>query len=362
MNRAKRSILYIFTIIIATQLTGCNYFQNTRTKENLKKVNLKFTEAMALSMDVNNEKIYSLKDGAILSSGSLSKVQSIDYNIQKKIGVYTKSTNNGINLSNNYVSIDNGGETYNINKSFSYSDVRLSSSGNYLALRSYKNDDIASAEGLGVYSTNGGKKIEFDKKTIVSGNLYRWGSKDTLLYYGIETSQGTYGKIYEYDFGSKSRKVAFDKFGGYCMFFLPLGNGDIIYVENDSNVYNMFYYTKNMEKIDMVTSGIEEIFSSVLDTKNNVIYMLGNDANSSDVALYKYNIITKKLDRLTYDFPSIIDKDGGMAIDSFGKVYFCGMSYSKAINSDMYMYDASKNSVSLITKTQGNYYIISSGK
>jgi len=112
----------------------------------------------------------------------------------------------------------------------------------------------------------------------------------------------------------------------------------------------------------MVTSSIEEVFSSVLDIKNNVIYMLGKDANSSDIALYKYNIITKKLDRLTYDFPSVIDQDGGMAVDSFGKVYFGGMSYSKAINSDIYMYDASKNSVSLITKTQKNYYIINSGK
>lgn len=362
MNRVKKAIFYIFTIMVATQFTGCNYWQSTKPKTNLKKVNVKFSQVMALSMDDSGEKIYSLQDGNITNSGKLSQVQSIDYNIQNKKWVYTKNTNKGINISNNFVSIENGNNTYTINKSFSYANVRLSHSGNYVALRSYKSDDAGSAEGLGVYSTNGGKKINFDKDILVSGDLYRWTNKDTLLYYGIEASQGTYGKIYGYDFITKSRKVVFDKFNGYCTFFLPLDNGDILYVENDSNVFNMFYYDKQNNGVNLVGNSIEEVTSSAIDIKNNVLYMIGKDGNTGDDALYRYNIITKSLDRLTYDFPSTIDSDGGIGIDSSGKVYFCGKSYSKAINSDIYMYDASKNSVSLITKTQENYFIISNEK
>ncbi len=362
MNRLKKTILYIFIIMISIQFTGCYYGHSTKPKVNLQKVNVKFSEIMALSMEENGEKVYSLKDGDTSSSGTLSRVENISYNIQNKTWVYTKNINNGINLSNNYVIIYNGGKIYNINKSFSYSDVRLSSSSKYIALRSFKSDDIGSAEGLRVFSTNGGEKINFDKSVLVSGALYRWVSKDTLLYYGVEASQSGYGKIYGYDFQSSTRKIVFDKFNGYCTFFLALANGDILYVENDSNVYNMHYYDEKNDKVNIIGNNIEQVYDYVLDSKNDNIYMLGKDGNTSDVAIYRYNLITRKLDRLTYDFPNIIDKNAGIAADNLGNVYFCGMSDEKSITNDIYMYDTSNNSVNLITRTEENYHIISSGK
>ncbi|WP_026881298.1 hypothetical protein [Clostridium akagii] len=359
MNHVKKTILCIIAVVVAIEFTSCYYDKNTKVKENLKKNNIKFSDTMALSMDKNGEKAYNLKDGNVLNSGSLSKVENISYSIQKKTWIYTKNIGTGINLSNNYVSIDNKGKAYNINKSYSYADVRLSNSGNYIALRSFKTDNLGSAEGMGVYSTNGGNKINFDKNVLVSGDLYRWINNDTLLYYGVEASQNGYGKIYGYDFPGHSPKVVFDKFKGYCTFFLPLENGDIIYVENDSNVYNMFYYEKASDKINTIGSSIQEIFDYTIDTKNNNIYMLGKDENTSEIALYRYDLIAKNINRITYDFPSIVDKSGGIAVDSLGKVYFCGIINTTSINNSIYMYDISNNSVNLISKIENNYHIIS---
>lgn len=189
MNRVKKTILYILTIAVVIQFTGCHYAENSKPEVETKKDNVKLSEIMALSVEENGEKIYTLKDGNVFNNAKLSQVENINYNIQKKVEVYTKKIKNGINLSNNYISIDNDGKIFVIDKSFSYSDVRLSSNANYIALRSFKSDDIGTAEGLGVYSINSGKKITFDKSIIVSGDLYRWIDKDTLLYYGVEDSK-----------------------------------------------------------------------------------------------------------------------------------------------------------------------------
>jgi hypothetical protein len=361
MNRLKKIIMVSLTILVAFQFTACNNKQKIKNGESSSKSNIKFSDIMVLSEENNTEKIYRLKDKQLLSSSNIVNVQNINFNINKNIVVYTKKIDNGVNLVKNHIEITNKNKTYDINKDFSYEDLRLSNSGKYVAFRSFSKDDITSAEGLQVYDTNTAKKIDFDQQTLVSGNLYRWDSNDLLLYYGIEISKSGYGNIYSYNFNNSRRNVIFDKFNGYCTFFSQFENGDILYIENDLGQNNMYYYDSKNNTETMIGDNIENVYDYALDNKNNILYIIGKDNSTTGTELFRFNASNKKIDRLTYDFPNIVDQSGGIAVDDSEKVYFCGDSTS--YSNKIYMYNNLDSSVNLITnKDDVNYHIISDEK
>lgn len=360
MNHLKKIIVFLLTILVISQLAACN--KKTKDDGNSSKNNIEFSDVMALSQETNSEKIYKLKEKQLLDSGNLVKTQNINYNINKKTTVYTKKIKNGDNLIKNYIEITDKDKTYVLNKDFSYEDLRLSNSGDYIAFRSFSSDDITSAKGLQVYNIKTRKQINFDKKIFVSGNLYQWDDKDTLFYYGIDISKRSYGKIYSSEVEKSQNKVVFDKFNGYCTFFSRFISGDMLYIENDSEKYNMYYYdSKKDNKIPIATT-VENIYNYTLDNKNNILYFIGDDGSSSP-ALYSFNINTKKIDKLTYDFPNVVDKNGGIAVNNLGYVYFCGNDTLDVDKNKIYMYNNSDKSINLITNESNNsYHIISNEK
>lgn len=322
----------------------------------LKKV--KFTEVMALEIDGDKEKILKINDKDFTKEESLSSVIDLKYNINNNVGIYLNFVSSGTNFNKTYISILNKNKRFYIKKDFSYMDMRISNNGGRLAFRSFSKDSLSSPVGVSVYSTVNGKKLKFDKDVVISGDLYRWQDNDNILYYGVASDEQGYGKIYSYDFSTGEKNVKFDKFQGYCTYFMPLDNGDIIYVENDVNKNSINYYDKKQNKISLISNNIDEIDDYAIDVSNSVLYYIGKEAGSSYAALYRINLADKKVDRITYDFPAIADKSGGMSIDVNGRVYFCG-SQSESGDSDIYMYDRNNNSTNLVSKKSGTYHIVS---
>ncbi|WP_242949484.1 DPP IV N-terminal domain-containing protein [Clostridium pasteurianum] len=236
-------------------------------------------------------------------------------------------------------------------------DSRLSLDGKRVALRSFSEDSLFSAEGLSVYDVYTGKKIDFDNKIIVSGDLYRWDSENNLLYYGVEKDEKDYGKIYSYDFQKSKREMVFDKFNGYCTFFAPTDNNSFLYMENDIDLNNMYYYDGKDNKSILITNTMDNIEDYVIDNKNHIVYFIGKETNAENNSLYKFNIEDKTLKRITYDFPKIVDKNGGIAVDNSGKIYFCGLDTDNNSN-NIYMYLNQNNSVNLISDKRGIYRVI----
>lgn len=359
MKFLKKSVLFLFIAIFILEFTACNSGNkkaNTGKSSNTED-NIKFSEIMALSKEGNEEKIYSIKDTDFKAVGFLNNVSNINYNKSSNIIAYTNVISQGTNLTKNYIGILYKDKKNDINSEFSYVDSRLSPSGRRIAFRSFSKDSPFSAEGLNVYDTYTGKKIDFDKKVIVSGDLYRWDSGDNLLYYGVETGEKGYGKIYSYDFENSKRKIIFDKFNEYCSFFAPIGNGNFIYIENGLDSNNMYYYDAKNNKSILVGNTIDKVDDFVLDSKNNIIYFIGREKNMNENSLYKLTMADKIIKRITYDFPSIVDETGGMAIDTSGKVYFCGLDTNSDGN-NIYMYLSENNSVNLVTNKSGIYHII----
>lgn len=351
-------VRYLILLSAILFLVSCSKPPEKTNKEQLAINKIKLVEIMSLSIYGNKEKILKINGTAFTQAENLTDVKDIKYNKDNNVAVYLDIISAGINLDKTYINILNKKKSFYITKDFSYMDMRISNKGDKLAVRSFSKDSLASPEGVSVYSTVNGRKLNFDKNVIISGDLYRWQDNDNLLYYGVSDSEGGYGKIYNYDFITDSSSVKFDKFQGYCTYFIPLDNGDIIYVENDSNKDSINYYDKRQNKVILISNNIDEIDDYVIDSTNNTVYYIGREAGASYAALYKINLADMKLNRLTYDFPAIADKTGGMSIDSDGRIYFCG-SQTETGDSDIYMYDRSNGSTNLVTQKSGTYHIIS---
>lgn len=357
MKFLKKFILFVFIAIFMLEFTACdggNKKDNTERSGNAEE-SIKFSEIMALSKEETGEKIYNINDKALKEAGVLNNTSNIIYNTNDNVTVYTNIISQGTNITKNYISIVFKGKKDNIKDDYSYADLRLSPDGNRIALRSFSQDSPFAAKGLSVYNTSTGKKIDFDKNIIVSGDLYRWDSENNLLYYGVQSGEKDYGKIYSYDFQNSTRKIVFDKFNGYCTFFAPTVNGSFIYIENNIDTNNMYYYDSNLNKSILIGNTIDKIEDYVIDNKNGIVYFIGKEDNGNGSSVYKLTIDNKALKRITYDFPKLVDETGGMAIDNSGKLYFCGLDTN---GNNIYMYLSENNSVNLVTNKSGTYHII----
>lgn len=362
MNRYK--IIYYFILFCSIiLLTSCSKpVQKPNANElSIKNPEPKLTEVMALSMSDNKESLLKIEGSDLKKGESLSKVKDLCYNITKKVTVYLNILADGDNLTKSYVSILNNKESFQINGSYAYSDLRLSNSGTKLALRSFAKDSITSAEGLSVYSTENGKKLNFDKNVIVSGDLYRWKDDNNLIYYGVDKDTGGYGKIYDYDFKSNKSSVVFDKLQGYCTSFIPLNNGDIIYVENNQDKDSLKYYDSKKQDVTIISETFNSIDNYIVYNTGNEVYVIGEQEGIGGASLYKIGIPDKRLVKLTFDFPKFVDKTGGIAVDSEGKVYFCGTETEYG-DANIYMYDKNNNSTNLISEESGIYHIAANSR
>lgn len=328
---------------------------------NIKNPELKLTNVMAINMVDNKESILEIEGNTLKKAESLSNVKDSCYNMNNKVVAYLNMLSTGSNLTKSYVNILNNKSSFNIKGSYAYTDLRLSKSGSKLALRSFSKDALTSAEGLSIYSTKSGKKLDFDKSVIVSGDLYRWKDDDNLIYYGVTNNGNNYGKIYSYDFKSNKSSVIFDKLQGYCTFLLPLSKGDLVYIESEQDRNTLKYYDANKNQITVISENLDAIYDYVIDNTGSEIYLIGKQSGIDAAALYKISIQDKKLVKITFDFPELADKTGGMAIDNGGKVYFCGteVEYGAA---NIYMYDKNSNSTNLISTKSGVYHILSNSK
>lgn len=360
MKHTNKFIYSLLLIITVFSLISCSEKKRlVRTNEN--KLIVKhsdFSEVMALSMEGKTEKIYKINNKSLTQGKVISKVTNINYNISKNISVYNCFNSNGNNLTGNSLIINNDSKNYEIKKSFSYMNTKLSTFGSKLALRSFSKDSLSSAEGLSIYNTANGEKIDFDKDVLVSGSMYSWQDDDNLLYYGIAKGETNFGKIYNYNFKSHLKTVKYDNFNDYCTSFISLNNGDIIYLESGSDTSKLKYYDAKGKTNSLVTLDIESIENYSIN--NNTLYFIGKDTNTSEYNLYSISENDKKLNRLTYDFPSNVDKNGGMALDEAGNIYFCGNNNNQTKN-DIYMYDKVNNSTNLLTKSSGDYHIVCNG-
>ncbi|WP_027624696.1 hypothetical protein [Clostridium lundense] len=300
--------------------------------------------------------IYKTDKEAIAKLDSLDYVSDIEYN--NKNSIYTFVTYNQEELGKNNIKVisKNGGKV--INDFYFAKDLKLSSQGSKLAYRTFKSQSLDSAQGLSLYDIEKGKKVDLKSQVLISGSLYSWINDEEIIYYGIYSGNGKSTGIFKYNIKDHKEEMYLDNIQGYCTYFMYLNNNMLIFSKNIEENKLYLYNKQNNESVDFSVN-IENVYDGVFDKNNNLIYIIASDKNTGITILYKIDLNTLKIERINYDFPQMVDSEGGLHVDSEGLLYYCGFTNLEENNdkNEVFMYNPKDNSNNLISINPSRYKV-----
>lgn len=356
MRRFFKYTSVLACILYAFFITSCG-----DNKIKTERFNLKLGKTTAVSPKDGYIDIYNLLSSGLNKTGRISNVTDLTYDVDNGVYIYLIKTGNGTNLQNNKIRIEGTNYTKEISSSFSALDIKLSKGGDNLVYRSFGKDDLNSAEGLKIYSVKNNKKINFNSRVLVSGNMYQWIDDSKLLYYGILPDKKKANSIFLYDVNKGTEKEYFSQLDGYCTFFQDFNNKTMLYLESDMNESRLCLYDEASNSKKIISKDISEVYSAVFSEKTNDIFFSAMDKDSGGTALYKLSLNNYSLSRITFDFPKEVDKLAGLSIDESFNVYFCGISNPD--NSDgIYMLNSVDQSINLLSTHSAAYKLFSNSK
>lgn len=298
--------------------------------------------------------MYNLDNYALYENGTMDNASQILYDKEKNIYIYLicKETS-GQSAGNEIVVIDNGVKT-KIKDFFSAMDIRLNSSGDKIAYRTFKDDSPASAQGMKVYDLKNKSYVKLNSKVLVSGSLYGWLDDHRIIYYGSVENKKDSDKIYVYDLNTSKEQVYLEDTKGYCVYFTSL-EGDLLFLSRTGENLYLYYYEDKNKSFKLLSDNFGEIYKSLWDKENGTIFFLSTVGNKN-TALYKFKVSSSELKRITYDFPQNMKISSEMSGDEKGNVYFVGFE-SEENSADIFMYNVYEKSVSIISDHEADYNI-----
>lgn len=349
MKRKGLTALLI-SVGILLLVVGCNIEDKT-IKSNIELP--KYSEITAIEHKEEKTAVYKIENDGIYKIGTMDDVIEMAYNLKGVAYAYNIRVAQGKNLNNTKITINKEGKEKTINNCFNFNDIKLNFDGNFLAYRCFEKDSLESAEGLNVINIKSFKKVKLNSKVFVSGSLYRWQDKGNLLYYGSIQGEKDSANIYAYNMDSGKEQVYLDKIQGYCTFFQPFKE-DLLFLDRDG----MYYYNKSENKNIKLKTNIKDVYYTVYNKESDEIYLTAKEEYEKLPAIYKIDKTRTKVEKLTYDFPKMVNLDTGMTIDSKGNVYFVGeMSLEDSKKKDIFMINKSDKSINLISTHTGDYSI-----
>lgn len=354
MNKRTRIITTI-AITISLLISGCE--KNIPLEEQYK---FPHSQITVMESNVSSEKILNINNSKISSVGKLNNVLSIAYNYDKNIYVYLLKISQGTNLSKDKLLIQSGNQEREVTDFYSALDTKLSPEAGKVAFRSFSKDDYASAQGIRVYDIKKNKFLDLKSKILVSGSLYEWLNENEIVYYGVKPEDNGNGKIYKYNFISNTESVYYDDINGYCVSFALNRDKGMLLLEVDLQENRLCYYDQKSKSKVTISKDITDIYSKLLNKKQNEFYIIGNDRLEGIALLYRVSLNNMNMERVNYDFPTQVDKYGGLAQDNNGTVYFSGITNPENKVDTIFAYNSIDRSISKFSETTGSYYIMGS--
>lgn len=350
-------MLLLTFLVISAILSSCSTVKKEISNTKLPD----YPEMVVLESLQNDSNIYSIKDGNLSKVGDASTVSEVAYDSEHGVYVYINNMSLGNNLAHSRIEIlRKSGESI-INNFYSASDISLSSDASKLALRTYGSDSMQSAEGLKVYSIDKGKYLNMSSKVLISGNLYKWIDDNEIMYYGISGGASGNGEIFKYNFVNNSETEVLKQINGYCTFFEPIGN-NILFLEKYGGDSRLYYYDTSLDKKNLISADIGDIWDAVPDSDDNSVYLIANGTNEVNCSIYKVELNNLSMKKITYDFPGKVEKNGGMTLSTKGILYFCGIREDSAnLKDEVFSFNTKDTSISIINGRihSGTYKVFS---
>lgn len=330
--------------------SGCNNTQNQLSESNSTKTSINMNDAILIKEKDNGiHELFSLSKGKMDSLKNIENLIDFKYDILSQVKVQLISLGKGNNLIKNKLVVEALDDENSIDNLYSIADFKLSPQGKYLAYRGFKEDNMESIEDLQFYNVEKKESISIDSKILISGNIYDFKDKDTLIYYGMNPIDGVQG-IYEYNIENKSESMIYEVKNQYLTYLSYIKDDLCLVLQEDFNELKLNIINLNTKKSTMIASNIEKIIDSrIIEDR---VYFIGKSKNE-DLAVYKYE--NGNLKRLTYGFPNVIYEKSYLSSDAQGNLYFVGYEDNEEIRD---IYSIKKDdSVTLISNDSAKYLI-----
>lgn len=280
---------------------------------------------------------YEINDLNVSSEGLLET-----YNISKNIFVFLKNHNNEYNLD-----IYIGKKLIeSIKLSGDLEDVQISPKGEYILFKS-KNDI-----NYRLFNIKENKSISISEEILPSGNMIKFLDDGQLICYGVR-EKDKINAIFTYD-PQEDKYNLIKEIDGFVSYIDTLRDYEVLLLEtNNENKKELFKLNIKTKKVDKLSEEIDEIDDG--EYLDNKYYFLGRKRESEET-IYSYDIGNKKLNRLAFNFPENINASAGMEVIG-GQIYFDG--YEKRIDEgSIYRFNPKDNSVTLVNGDEGKYMIL----
>ncbi|HBJ1650288.1 hypothetical protein [Clostridium botulinum] len=311
---------------------------------------------LMLGCSSKNDESISVAEELQINQGAILKYEEDKYNLydykkdqyklyepNKAVVAYDKSSSNYIYSEDKKYYIVHNGEKNEV-KDKEFTDIKISPNGKYI---SYFIED----EGLHlkVFETGKNKEMKIDSKVSISGVLYDWYDENIILYYGV-SNDGVNG-IFTYDLNNNKEDLIYKIDEGF-LGFIKSSKENIIFLQIDfDNNKELMILNKSNNEVVLLTDKVELLQDIVI--KNNEIYFVGKAYNDKE-SLYRIN--ENKVQRLVFDFPSMVEADKGLSVDENGEILFIGKDDSSK-NKAVYSCSEDKT-ISLVSDKASDYNFI----
>lgn len=334
MGPVKRKCLSIVAfIVLPLCLLGCSTSKNADDGTGNATEELRINSGAVLKSEEGYYKLYDYENGKYSKTDTEDVVLAYD----KESSSYIYTTQGA-----NYV-VRNGKRNEIEDKDIS--GLKLSKGGKYI---SYFIQDNGLK--IKIYEMDNNKQVDINSNVTISGTLYDWYDKDTLVYYGV-SNEGVNG-LFTYNLNDNKEELLYKIQEGFLA-YIKGNEDDVLFLQITlENKRELMVIDKSTKDVKTISCDMDEIKDIV---KVNDKYYASGRGKDNVNSLYELDL--KKSKRLIYDFPSIVKSEKGLSVDENGNILFIGSKSGLSSEEQIYQY-SSDGTVSLVENTGLDYVFV----
>ena len=292
-----------------------------------------------LIIDMENDKeIYKYIDkGALVSLNldSLGKLRT--YSEKADVAVFLEYSDDGKKIN-----IRSNDEIKSFFVAGDISFINISSDGDYIFLKTTI-DNISEYK---IVDRHNLSSTNISDNIAISGDLIRVLDNDNLIFYGVDIDNNDCG-IFSYNIKDRSYKLLKEVKGKFVNYIDVLSDSKILIGQVIDGQNKIVLLDLNTLEEEILCDGFENIDTSAIYEDD--IYMSAFE--NGNYNLYRVDISSKSIKRLTYGFPKSLGRESGFVIEE-NKIYFSG------ITGKLYFYDIESESINILENQIGINMIV----
>ncbi|MGL5615579.1 MAG: hypothetical protein ACRDD2_05035 [Sarcina sp.] len=302
---------------------------------------LEVQDNLLIRVDENGNNYETIVEGKVTKVDFENEGILKTYNAAKNIFVFLIDGQEGFKLE---IIKDKKGKVINLESDIE--TIEISPNGEFLLFKETEKNNY------NIYDFGKKEVLELKEEILPSKNMIRFLEDGRLVFYGVR-AEDKKNAIFLYDIRKKEYSLI-KEVDGFIDYIEVLRDYEIIILKSNlSEEKELLKLNLVSKKIESLSLEVEVIYDG--EFLDNKFYFLGKRENNSE-SIYSIDLGSKKIRRLTFNFPENINFYAGFEIIE-GELYFDG--YENSIDEgNIYRYNPKDNSVNLVSTKKGKYVIL----